>query len=330
MDPQEALLQRDTDVLRPSDYNYAISFIGTTMEVDSKFAQSILSINTIAEELGREFEIVVSHRPAEDSMHPFMRQLRKSCPNLVLLESNIESYGQGKSISFNYSTGKFVVPFDTEIVYPIAYSDVLHDFLKFKLKRLYYSELSIVSREVIEEVGGWRNLSNGEDIDLFSRISINYGVFACPTNLIPGDDRLKRELVSIREFPFGENHPFSESYRHLKDLIISCNHSINDLRTLMNILKETEGRSGSLLFMLSFFGSKLSHIKPMAYNRNNYIIFMESVLESIILKEYLKMTDVSEYMTWNIDKAHIRFLAQKSKLFREMKDSTIALLKDQM
>ncbi len=330
MDPQEALLQRNTDILNPSDYNYAISFIGTAMEVDSRFAQSLLSVNRIAEDLGRDFEIVVSHRPIPESMHPLMRELRKSCPNLVFLESNLESFGQGKSISFNYSTGKFIVPFDTGIVYPITYSDVLHDFLKFKLKRLYYSELSLVSRQIIEEVGGWRNLSNGEDIDLFSRISINYGVFACPTNLIQGDDQLKRELVSIREFPFHGDQKFGVSYRHLKDLIISCNHTMKDLRIFMNILRETEGRSGPFLFVLSFFGSKISRVKPVIYNRNNYIIFMESVLESIVLKEYLKMADVSDYITWNIDKAHIRFLAQKSKLFREMKDSTIALLKDQI
>lgn len=330
LDAQEALLQRDSDILRPTDYNYTISFIGSAMEANPALVNSIRSINTIAEELGREFEIIVSHRHAPESIQPVLRELRKTCSNLVLLESGLESFGQGKSIAFNYSTGKFVVPFNAGITYPIGYSDVLHDFLKFKLKRLYYSELSLVSREIIAEVGGWRNLSNGEDIDLFSRISINYGVFACPTNLLQGDDQFKRELISIRGFPMDQALPFGESYRHLKDLIISCNHSLKDLRAMKQILKQIDGNSRFWLFMLSYLGSKFSHIKPVSYNRNNYIIFMESVLESIILKEFLKMADVNYHMAWNIDKAHIRFLAQKSKLFREMKDSTIAIFKDQL
>ena len=330
MDPQEALLQRDSDTLKPTDYNYTISFIGAALEVTPCFVDSIRSINAIAEELGREFEIVVSHKHAPDAFQPVLRELRKTCQSLVLLESNLESFGQGKRISFNYSTGKFIVPFNTGIVYPIAYSDVLHDFLKMKFKRLYYSELSLVSREIIVEVGGWRNLSNGEDIDLFSRVSINYGVFACPTNFLKGDDQFKREIASIREFPLNRDSSFGDSYKHMRDLIISCNHSMNDLRAMKQILRDIAGRSSSWLLLLSYFGSRFSHIKPVSYNRNNYIILMESVLESIILKEYLKLADVSDNMAWNIDRAHIRFLSQKSKLFREMKDSTVSLLKDQL
>ena len=190
MDALEPLLQRDLDVLKPSDYNYTISFIGSAMNVDGISAESILSINRIGEELGRDFEIVVSHRHADGESSAVLRQLRKSCPNLVFLESGIETFGQGKKIAFDYASGKFVVPFNTRIRYPLRYADILHSFLKFKLKRLFYSELPLISREVINEVGGWRNLSNGEDIDLYSRISINYGVFACPTNILSGDDHI--------------------------------------------------------------------------------------------------------------------------------------------
>lgn len=300
------------------------------MEIGPKFSESVKSINIIAEELGRDFEVVVCHRRVPDSLTPSLRELRKSCPNLVLLESGLESYGQGKSIAFNYSTGKFVVPFNTGVVYPIEYSDVLHNFLKFKLKRLYYSELSLMSRELISEVGGWRNLSNGEDIDLFSRISINYGVFACPTNMLKGDDNMKRDLMSIRNFPLDDNGISGDSYRKMRDLIISCNHSMGDVRAMNHILREIEGRSRSMLFLLSYFGSKFSRVKPISYNRNNYIILMEAVLESLILKEYLKMNEVGNRMSWNIDRAHIKFLLEQSKLFGEMKDSTISLLKDQL
>lgn len=328
MDALEPLLQRDVGILKPTDYNYVISFVGAALEINSEFIESIESINRIGEELGRDFEVVVAHIPVPEEKQEKVRELRKKYHNLVLIESQLESIGEGKKTAFEYGSGKFVVPFDTHINYPIRYSDVLHDFLKFKLKRLYYSELSLVSREIVTEVGGWRNLSSGEDIDLYSRISINYGVFACPTGLLQGDDSTFREILSIRAFPKNMEDSANSSYHILKDLIISCNHSFSDLREIARILREEEGKSFFRLFFLSFLASRISKVKPVSYNRNNYVIFMESVLESLILREFLKMPDVSETVKWHIDRTHHRFLKYKSKLFREMKDSTITFLKN--
>lgn len=300
------------------------------MEIDKATSDSILSINGIGEELGREFEIVVSHRRAAPDSQDALRRLRKSCPNLVFLESGIETFGQGKKIAFDYSSGKFIVPFNTRIKYPIQYADILHSFLKFKLKRLFFSELPLVSREVVSEVGGWRNLSSGEDIDLYSRISINYGVFACPTSILGGDDNSLREMLSIRKLSYRNMSGIREAYHYIRDLIISCNHSFSDVRNIARILKEVEGTSRPGLFLLSYIGSRFSKIKPVSYTRNNYIILMESILESLILREYTRLQGVSEDVSWHIDRAHIRFLIKRSKLFREMKHSTALFLKDQI
>ena len=328
MDALEPLLQKDVGILKPTDYNYAVSFIGAALNIDQDFIQSVKSIYRIGEDLGRDFEVIVAHNPVPEEIQPDIRELRKKYRNLVLLENHLDSVGQGKKTAFEYGSGKFVVPFDTQISYPIRYSDVLHNFLRFKLKRLYYSELPLVSREIVSEVGGWRDLSSGEDIDLYSRISINYGVFACPTTLLPGDDRTSRELLSIRAFPENRGGELKSSRRLLKDLIISCNHSFSDIREIAKILQEEEGKASFGQFFMAYLGSRLSKIKPVSYNRNNYVIFMEAVLESLVLREFLKMPDVSEEVGWHIDKPHQRFLNVKSKLFREMKDSTITFLKD--
>lgn len=328
MDALEPLLQKDVGILKPTDYNYTISFIGAALDINQDFVQSLRSIYRIGEDLGRDFEVIVSHNPVPEEMKHDIRDLRKECRNLVLLENKLGSVGEGKKTAFEYGSGKFVVPFDTQISYPIRYSDVLHNFLKFKLKRLYYSELTLVSRVIVSEVGGWRDLSSGEDIDLYSRISINYGVFACPTTLLPGDDRTFRELLSIRAFPEKREDGSKSSRRLLKDLIISCNHSFSDIREIARILQDEEGKATFGQFFMAYLGSRLSKIKPVSYNRNNYVIFMESVLESLVLREFLKMPDVSEVVGWHIDRTHQRFLNVKSKLFREMKDSTITFLKD--
>ncbi len=328
MDALEPLLQRDVGILKPTDYNYAVSFIGAALDINQDFIQSIKSIYRIGEDLGRDFEVIVSHNPVPEELQPEIRKLRKRYRNLVFLEDSLDSIGQGKKTAFEYGTGKFVVPFNTQISYPIRYSDVLHNFLRFKLKRLYYSELPLVSRDIVSEVGGWRNLSSGEDIDLYSRISINYGVFACPTTLLPGDDRKFRELLSIRAFPENKEGSTKSSPRLLKDLIISCNHSFSDIKEIARILQDEEGKASFGQFFMAYIRSRMSKIKPVSYNRNNYVIFMESVLESLVLREFLKMPDVSEEVGWYIDRTHQRFLKVKSKLFREMKDSTITFLKN--
>lgn len=330
LDALEPLLQRDLDILKPTDYNYTISFIGTAMVVDENTLASIESINRIGEDLGRDFEIVVSYGSVPKDQSANLRRLRTLCHNFVGLEAYFDTYGIGKKIAFEYSTGKFIVPFNAGIVYPIGYSDVLHNFLKVRLKRLFYSELSLVSRELVNDVGGWRKLSSGEDIDLFSRLSINYGVFACPTDLLDGGDKLQREVLTIRDFPADRECKLNDCYQGLRDLIISCNHSYSDVRKIAKLLKTTEGKDMSKLALLAYLGSKFSRVKPVSYSRNNYVILMESILESLILKEYLKMSEISERMSWRIDRTHIRFLSTKSKMFREMKDSTILYLKEQI
>lgn len=322
----EPLLEKDVGILKPTDYNYSISFIGAAMEMDPAVIESIRSMNRIGEELGRDFEIVLVHRAASDQSKEAMRTLKKTFSNIVFLESNIETIGQGKSIAFDYATGKYVVPFNTIVSYPVRYSDVLHDFLRFKLKRLYFSELSIMSREIVNEVGGWRNLSSGEDIDLYSRLAINYGVFACPTKLIEGEDRLSRELLSIRAFPGSVSGDFKSSYPFMRDLIISCNHTFSDVRDISRILRDAQAGPKGGLFTFAYLGSRISHIKPISYNRNNFVILMESILESLILREYLKMPDVNEEVSWHIDNTHLSFLKSKSKMFTEMKDSTALFL----
>ncbi len=325
----EPLLRGETDILNPSDYNYTVSFIGTTMAVDSRFYDSVTSINLIAEELGRDFEIVVSHPPPDEASRELLRKLRKDYHSIMFIEHDLTGFGQGKRISFQGSSGKFIVPFCTSIIYPIGYADILHNFLQFKLKRLYYSELPLVSREIVQEVGGWRDLLNGEDIDLYSRISTNYGLFACPTNLLGRDDLTRRKILSIRESAEGTENSVRERYRLLRDLIISCNHTFSDIMELARIQGSPESKSGLWLLFLSFLGSKFSKIKPISYSRNNFVILMESVLESLVLREYLKLTGMSGNVILQIDEPYIRFLTSKSTMFQEMKDSLAYFLKDQ-
>ncbi len=326
----EPLLRRDTDLLNPSDYNYTVSFIGTTMAFDSGFSDSVASINLIGEELGRDFEIVVSHPPADETSRELLRKLRKEYHNIMLIEHDLTGFGQGKRISFQSSSGKFIVPFCTSIIYPIGYADILHNFLQFKLKRLYYSELPLVSREIVQEVGGWRDLLNGEDIDLYSRISTNYGLFACPTNLLGRDDLTRRKILSIRDHTEGAGNSVRDRYRLLRDLIIACNHTFSDIVELARIRGSLGNKSGLWLLSLSFLGSRFSKIKPISYSRNNFVILMESILESLVLKEYLKLTEMSGNVILQIDETYIRFLTSKSTMFQEMKDSLAYFLREQV
>jgi hypothetical protein len=150
MDSMEALLGKNDSIIEPSDYNFRISFIAASTNVDEKVENSIYSISRIAEELGRDFEIILT-TPFKSTLKSMARILlmRENCPQFQLNVEDFSSPGRGKQISFEKSSGKYVVPFNPEVSYPVEFSDILHSFLKFKLKRLFYSELPLISSEIV-------------------------------------------------------------------------------------------------------------------------------------------------------------------------------------
>ena len=326
-DAVQTLLQKRNSRQGTQEAFSGISFITTTMEVTNRTVKSVESINFIGDELGRDYEIVMACPRQRGVSDTILRSMRKTFHNLMVIRIDGESYGKGKDTAFRSSTGKFIVPFHSNLVYPVEYADILHSFLEFSLKRLYFSELSLVHRDLINEVGGWRHLSNGEDVDLFSRLAMNFGVLACPTNLMWKDNITIKEILGMR-YPSPSSG--GQNLAMIRDLIIACNLSLREILDLSRIRKSLEGTKGGFLMFAAYLASRLSSIKPVAYNRNNLVVVMESVLESLILREYLKIPEMEDRVFLQIDRTYIEFLTEHSKMFREMKASLDYFLRDQI
>jgi len=329
-DAVQTLLQKRNSREGTQEAFSGISFITTAMEVTNRTVKSLESINLIGDELGREYEIIMSCPRQHGVSDTILRSMRKEFHNLMVIRIDRESYGKGKDTAFRSSTGKFIVPFHSNLVYPVEYADILHSFLEFSLKRLYFSELSLVHRDLINEVGGWRHLSNGEDVDLFSRLAVNFGILACPTNLMWKDNITIKEILGMRYPSQPSGSPDGQNLAMIRDLIIACNLSLREIMDLSRIRKSLEGTGGRFLMFVAYMASRLSSIKPVTYNRNNLVVVMESVLESLILREYLKIPEMEDRVFLQIDRTHIEFLTEHSKMFRDMKASLAYFLRDQI
>ncbi len=329
-DAVQTLLQKRNSREGTKEAFSGISFITTAMEVTNRTVKSVESINLIGDELGREYEIIMACPRQHGVSDTILRSMRKEFHNLMVIRIDSESYGKGKDTAFRSSTGKFIVPFHSNLVYPVEYADILHSFLDFSLKRLYFSELSLVHRDLINEVGGWRHLSNGEDVDLFSRLAVNFGILACPTNLMWKDNITIKEILGMRYPSQPSGGPDGQNLAMIRDLIIACNLSLREILDLSRIRKSLEGTGGRFLMFVAYMASRLSSIKPVTYNRNNLVVVMESVLESLILREYLKIPEMEDRVFLQIDRTHIEFLTEHSKMFRDMKASLAYFLRDQI
>lgn len=329
-DAVQTLLQKRNSSEGTQEAFSGISFITTAIEVTNRTVKSVESINLIGDELGRDYEIVMACPRQRGVSDTILRSMRKEYHNLMVIRMDSESYGKGRDTAFRSSTGKFIVPFHSSLVYPVEYADILHSFLELSLKRLYFSELSMVQRDLINEVGGWRHLSNGEDIDLFSRLAVNFGILACPTNLMWKDNITIKEILGMRYPPLSSRGTDSQNLAMIRDLIIACNLSLREILDLSRIRKNLEGKGSRFLMFVAYMASRLSSIKPVAFNRNNLVVVMESVLESLILREYLKIPEMEDRVFLQIDRTHIEFLTEHSKMFRDMKASLAYFLRDQI
>lgn len=329
-DAIESLLEKKGETFQKLEKNTGISFIAFADRISGRIYDSIKSIDLIGDEIGAGYEIILSgYAPGHDSTST-MKRIRREIPELQVVSTSEKIEGMARDIAFRNSSGKYLVPFSPELVYPVEYADILHSFMKFKIKRLFFSELPMLHRDLISDVGGWRPLRNGSDLDLFSRMAVNYGILACPTNMMWKDRITVKDVMGLRYPENMTGLSASERYLLTRDLIIACNHSLSDIREFTRIRKEYDGEGSMALMFLAFLGSRLSDIKPVSYNRNNLVVVMESLLESLVLKEYLKVDGMEDRVYLQIDRAHMEFLNLRSRMFKDMKASLSYFLRDQI
>ncbi|EQD48194.1 hypothetical protein B1A_14144, partial [mine drainage metagenome] len=100
-------------------------------------------------------------------------------------------------------------------------------------KRVLFSEFSIIPREMIEEVGAWKNLKVSEDIDLYARISMNGPITHYPTEVMNNRrDGLIYHNLDLEKKPGFSRLTWKKKTSLIRDLILGCNYSFRDILSL--------------------------------------------------------------------------------------------------
>lgn len=314
MDAMEYLTGRRIKMHEVYTSEISISFCALAVSPSELLSKSLKSIQVIATEIGFPYEIIVVAPPGNRQLSDSLRDTSRNMRNFYVLKGNIRSRGEGLRIAYESSSNKFFIPFNSDMVYDIRYADLIHSFLLKREKKLFLSELPAIHRDLIKDVGGYRDLAHGHDIDLYSRIAMMYGIVAYPAmfNKIP--------LVSPPPTGWNLTSAGARNFslmRLLRDHIIACNYDVDDLIALYS---DGRGKNFSkrIYFSLLYMVSKISRIKPYKFDRNNYLILMENIFESLVLKDFTRygLEDIKANMM--LTREEINYLKNRSRLYRDV------------
>lgn len=273
-----------------------ISFCATILEANENLNNNIDNIINIANEIGLDYEIVISTN--------IKINLNKN--NVKFIYSKFKSYGAGKQMAYLKSIGDYIIVFDPNISYNIDISDIIYKFIsKGERKALLYKVL-IINRDLLKKSGGWRDLREYEDIDLFVRLSRISGFIAYPTD--------NYSILNYRN----SKKTFVNNILNERDAIISCNYSLNDVFILKHI--------PYFSILIAYILSKISKNRPYKYGKNNYILVIENIIESLILKDYEIYNIPDKVPKLKFTKKEIQYLEKKSYLWKKVHNSINELI----
>ncbi|BAB60132.1 TVG1011675 [Thermoplasma volcanium GSS1] len=278
-------------------YDRKFSFVVFVEDIQSSH-QIIDNIMDIGDEIGYPYEVIVS---AKDQVTDDYYS-----DEIKVVGTGLNRRSDGIQRSLKSSTGNYFVIFDPNIRYSLSYADLLYGYAETGSSEVLVSEILGFQTDVLRSVGGWRDLSYGEDIDLLVRVIDNYGVITYPFYGLKQIDltELIKSTDSIR----------SGKIKKLRDLIISCNFKYQDIKTIAKILDKSS-RISRLLY-LSKILSNFARIRPYERPKNNYLTIMERIMESILAKEFLKITTVDFKPSLAISTKTAEYLAGESPLWR--------------
>ncbi len=279
-----------------TDHSTNVSFCTAIFDFNSDFDKNMNNIIQIAEDIGLNYEIIVSCRK------PMEHKNKK----IKFIQANFNSYGHGKQIASSMSSGKYIIIFNPNIEYNIEIADIIYKFIKENEKKCLVASFTIINRDLLTQSNGWRNLKEYEDIDLFARIAKINGFIVYPSEFY--------DILNYREYGTKNNFgQFLENIRGKRDTIISCNFKLKDALRLI--------RGSYLAILLAGFLARFSMNKPYKYSKNNYIIIIESIIESLILEDYKFYNDNKIVPKFMLSRKEIEYLTEKSELWNKVNHS---------
>jgi glycosyltransferase involved in cell wall biosynthesis len=127
------------------------------------------SMDSILIQSNDSFEIVVCDNYSNDGSREILQEYcRKGKIKLVVERS---SRGKGRQIAFENSFGKYIISgVDTDDKLKLEFQEFLRIYHRdHEGYMLSAGTIHIIPRQLVEEIGGWRDLNWGEDVDFHKR-----------------------------------------------------------------------------------------------------------------------------------------------------------------
>lgn len=305
------VVERDPD-------EYMVSFMAVLGGESIHSPESVGRIFEIADEISVPYEVVIGYTEEDHRAREMMRNLKREFTQLRAVRLDENSAGSCKRQLSETCYGKFLVIFNLDYIYDYSHADLIFKFLGFREKKMLFSELPVIPASLLSDVGNWRDLKAGEDVDLFCRIAIMSGLTAYPrceledTECVKSGEKPAQKKLAQR---------IRSNYTTIRDLMIGCNYSVRDMM-LFNM-----GRGAFRSIMLRIFftsclvGTRFSKTKPLRYDKSNYLIFIESVIESLVIRDYLRFDRPDDRISLGLTKDEINYLGVRSRIWEQVKGS---------
>jgi hypothetical protein len=269
-----------------------VSFCAVADNISDSVKRSLESIVNLAEEMGYPYELIISTHMS----------INFKSDRIKFINETFSTAGKGKQLAYLHSSGNYVIVFDSSTVYNLDASDVIHSFLEEREKKALVYSMIVISRDLIDKAGGWRDLNSCEDIDLLVRIAAEGAIVAFPA-----------KRYYFLEYMAKKGDSISDRIFKFRDAIISCNFKFKDIRLLKP--------EPFYISYASFLFSKLSKIKPFKFKENNKIIVIENIMESLILKDYERYHTPASIPKLQISRKEVEYLEKRSYLWNKVNKS---------
>ncbi len=309
------------ELRRSQKFDVKLSFICMFTGRDSILEESIESIMNIAEETGLKYEILIMNNTFYGINPQAVEGIKMAGGELKIIQSPGMIRGAAKNEAFKNTNGNYIVIFNPEKVYEISYADLVYSFVRQREKRMLFSELVVIPRDIIEENHGWKNLKISEDIEFFTRISKNNGILFYPTE----GRKTMDTFIQYRPSQIQRRREYKRMSRVkkislLRDMTVGCNYGFRDLFVLGDSSERTRV-TDRLILIAAYTSSKTGEPKVLKQEKNNYVQFMEAMFESIILGEYKRFDYFQKPLRISISEDENKYLAQRSEIWTKIRPS---------
>lgn len=300
-----------------------VSFATVLKGNPSHYTHSLSRILEIGDEISVPYEIVIGYEPNPDALAGIAKSIKQKFPQVIIARLDHGNSGSCKKQVSARCSGKFLVFFDLDYIYDYSHADLILKFINLMEKKMLFTELPVIPMSLLNEAGGWRELEAGEDVDLYSRIAVLSGIIAYPRSELEDYECV---AGSQRNLSANIIRRIARNFTTMRDLMIGCNYGIGDMM-LFNRDRGLFTRLGLwVFFTVCFVGTRFSLVRAVRFDRNNYLVFMESLAESLILKDHLRFDRPEDRITLGLSRSELTYLTRKSKTWRQVKDSLDAYI----